>query len=90
MHKSAVTDHAVEKQWGGGESRHRIGKAKVIGTESGTKDGSVRQLRKRRYSIMNRDEGQYFLTYVFDELLGKIPRKKITWKLLVKPQLVLE
>ncbi len=36
------------------------------------------EIGKRGNNTMNRDEGQYFLTLVFDELLQKSPGRKLT------------
>ena len=78
-HKSAVTDHVVEHN-------HVIGwkEAKVIGTEQDRYKRWIKEaieIRKRREAIMNRDEGQYFLSHVFDELLmKKSPGKHPTGK----------
>ena len=75
VHKSAVTDHVVEKN-------HVIGwdRAKVIGTEQNRYKRWVKEaieIRKRRGATMNRDEGQYFLSHVFDELLlEKSPKRR--------------
>ena len=68
-HKSAVTDHVVEHN-------HVIGwkQAKVIGTEQNKYKRWIKEaieIRKRGDATMNRDEGQYFLTHVYDELLEK-------------------
>ena len=76
VHKSAVTDHVVEEN-------HVIGwrKAKVIGTESDRYKRWNREaieIRKRGHNTMNHDEGQYFPTHVFDELLEKSQGKKST------------
>lgn len=76
VHKSAVTDHVVE-------TNHVIGwgKAKVIGTEQDRYRRWIKEaieIRKRGDNIMNRDEGQYFLSHVYDELLKKSPDKKST------------
>ena len=67
IHKSAVTDHVVEQN-------HVIGwgRAKVIGTEQDRYKRWIKEaieIRKRRGATMNRDEGQYFLSHVYDELL---------------------
>ena len=75
VHKSAVTDHVVEKN-------HviRWGRAKGIGTEQNRYKRWVKEaieIRKRRGATMNRDEGQYFLSHVFDELLlEKSPKRR--------------
>ena len=75
VHKSAVTDHVVEQN-------HVIGwdRARVIGTEQNRYKRWVKEaieIRKRRGATMNRDEGQYFLSHVYDELLlEKSPKKK--------------
>ena len=69
VHKSAVTDHVVEHN-------HVMGwkDSKVIGTEQNKFKRWIKEaieIRKRGGATMNRDEGQYFLTHVFDELLTK-------------------
>ncbi len=75
IHKSAVTDHVVEQN-------HVIGwdKGKVIGTEQDRYRRWIKEaieIRKRGDTTMNRDEGQYHLTHVFDELLEeKSPRSR--------------
>ena len=66
-HKSAVTYHVVEK------NHVRWMNVKVIGT-----DRETIEIRKRGHNTMNRDEGQYFLTHIFDELLEKSPGKKLS------------
>ena len=53
---------------------HVIGweKAKVIGTEEDKYKRWIKEaieIRKRRGKTMNRDEGQYQLTHIFDEFL---------------------
>ena len=70
--KSAVTDHVVDKN-------HVIGwkEAKVIGTESNKRKRWIREaieIRKRKGDTMNRDEGTYHLSHVFDDLLS--PKEK--------------
>ena len=69
IHKSAITDHVVDKNhvigWGGGE-------AKIIGTEQDRFKPLIREaiaIRKKGGTTMNRDEGQYFLPRIFDEIL---------------------
>ena len=67
FHKSAITDHVVEKN-------HVIGwgEAKVVGTEQDRYKRWVKEaveIRKKGATTMNRDEGQYQLSHVFDELL---------------------
>ena len=76
VHKSAVTDHVVEHN-------HVIGwdRARVIGTEQNRYKRWVKEamkIRKRR----NRDEGQYFLSHVYDELLleKSLKKKKTNWQ----------
>ena len=71
-HKSAITDHVVDRN-------HVIGwkKGKVIGTEQNKYKRWIKEaieIRKREGHTMNRDEGQYHLTHVYDELLKKSPR----------------
>ena len=66
-HKSAITDHVADKN-------HVIGwtEAKVIGTEENRYKRWIKEaieIRKRGGKTMNRDEGQYQLTHIFDELL---------------------
>ena len=78
VHKSAVTDHVHDVV----EKNHVIGwdRAKVIGTEQNRFKRWVKEaieIRKRRGATMNRDEGQYFLSHVFDKLLlGKSPKRR--------------
>ena len=67
VHKSAITDHAVDKN-------HVIGwdEARVIGTEEDRYKRWVKEaieIRKRRGKTMNRDEGQYQLSHIYDEFL---------------------
>ena len=74
VHKSAVTDHVVEQN-------HVIGwdRARVIGTEQNRYKRWVKEameIKKRRGATMNRDEGQYFLSHVYDELLLQKSLKK--------------
>ena len=74
VHKSAVTDHVVEQN-------HVIGwdRARVIGTEQNRYNRWVKEameIRKRRGATMNRDEGQYFLSHAYDELLLEQSLKK--------------
>ena len=74
VHKSAVTDHVVEQN-------HVIGwdRARVIGTEQNRYKRWVKEameIRKRRGATMNRDEWQYFLSHVYDELLLQKSLKK--------------
>ena len=69
IHKSAITDHVVDKN-------HVIGwgDAKVIGTEQDRFKRWIKEaiaIRKKRGATMNRDEGQYFLSHVYDEILLK-------------------
>ena len=66
------TDHVVDKN-------HVIGwkEAKVIGTESNKHKRWIREaieIRKRKGDTMNRDEGTYHLSHVFDDLLS--PKEK--------------
>ena len=73
VHKSAITDHVVEHN-------HVIGwgEAKVIGTEQDRFKRWVKEaveIRKKRGTTMNRDEGQYHLSHIFDELLISSSRK---------------
>ena len=68
-HKSAITDHVVDKN-------HVIGwrEAKIIGTEQDRYKRWIKEamaIRKKGGTTMNRDEGQYFLSHVFDEILMK-------------------
>ena len=55
-------------------------RAKVIGTEQNRYKRWVKEaieIRKRRGATMNRNEGQYFLSHVFDELLlEKSPKRR--------------
>ena len=72
VNKSAVTDHAMD-------NNHVIGwgDAKVIGKEENRYKRWVKEameIRKRKGSTMNRDEGQYNLSHVFDEFLQREPR----------------
>ena len=68
------------------DSNHVIGwdEAKVIGTEQDRYKRWIREaieIRRRGDSTMNRDEGQYYLTHVFDDLLSsdkKSPDDKST------------
>ena len=65
--RSAITNQVVDKN-------HVIGwsDAKVIGTEEDEFKRWIKEgieIRKRGKSIMNRDEGQYNLTHIFDEFL---------------------
>ena len=67
IHKSAITDHVAEKN-------HVIGwgEAKVLGTEQDRYKRWIKEaveIRKKGATTMNRDEGQYHLSHVFDELL---------------------
>ena len=67
IHKSAITDHVVDKN-------HVIGwgEAKIIGTEQDRFKRWIKEaiaIRKRGGTTMNRDEGQYFLPHIFDEIL---------------------
>ena len=66
VHKSAITDHVVE-------SNHVINweEARIVGKESDRFKRWIKEaitIRKQG-NIMNRDEGQYNLTHVFDDLL---------------------
>ncbi|XP_072014852.1 uncharacterized protein [Amphiura filiformis] len=61
-HKSAITDHVVDKN-------HVIGwgEAEVIGTEQNRYTHWIKEaieIRKRRGTTMNRDEGQYQLSHI--------------------------
>ena len=83
-HKSAITDHVADKN-------HVIGwtEAKVIGTEENRYKRWIKEaieIRKRGGKTMNRDEGQYQLTHIFDELLvqpsgsrSKSPKETTNW-----------
>jgi hypothetical protein len=67
--KSAITDHVVD-------SNHVIGwtEARVLGTEQDKYKRWIKEaieIRKKRGTIMNRDEGQYFLTHIFYDLLSE-------------------
>ena len=69
IHKSAITDHVVDKN-------HVIGwgDAKIIGTEQDRFKRWIKEaiaIRKKGGATMNRDEGQYFLPHIFDEILMK-------------------
>ena len=71
-HKSAVTDHVVD-------NNHVIGwkEAKVIGTEGDRYKRWVKEaieIRKRKGTTMNRDEGQYQLSHIFNKFLQNEPR----------------
>ena len=79
-HKSAITDHVVDKN-------HVIGwgEAKIIGTEQDRYKRWIKEaiaIRKKGSTTMNRDEGQYFLSHVFDEILmkKKTPNWQINWQ----------
>jgi hypothetical protein len=66
--KSAITDHVVD-------TNHVIGwdEAMVIGTEQNKYKRWIREaieIRKKGSTTMNRDEGQYYLSHVFDDLLS--------------------
>ena len=66
VHKSAITDHVVE-------SNHVISwdEAKIVGRESDRYKRWIKEaitIRKQG-ATMNRDEGQYHLSHVFDDLL---------------------
>ena len=66
-YKSAITDHVADKN-------HVIGwkQAKVIGTEEDRYKRWIKEaieIRKRRGKTMNRDDGQYHFTHIFDEFL---------------------
>ena len=61
IHKSAITDHVIA--WG---------EAKIIGTEQNRFKHWIKEaiaIRKKGGTTMNRDEGQYFLPHIFDEIL---------------------
>ena len=67
IHKSAITDHVVDKN-------HVIGwgEAKIIGTEQDRFKRWIKEaiaIRKKGGTTMNRDEVQYFLPHIFDEIL---------------------
>ena len=66
-YKSAITDHVADKN-------HVIGwvQAKVLGTEEDRYKRWIEEaieIRKRRGKTMNRDDGQYQFTHIFDEFL---------------------
>ena len=66
-YKSAITDHVADKN-------HVIGwdQAKVLGTEEDRYKRWIKEaieIRKRRGKTMNRDDGQYQFTHIFDEFL---------------------
>ena len=71
VHKSAISDHVADKN-------HVIDwkEAKVIGTEENKRwIKEAVEIRKRRGMTMNRDEGQYQLSHLYDEFLVS-PGKK--------------
>ena len=78
-YKSAITDHVADKN-------HVIGweQAKVIGTEEDRYKRWIKEaieIRKRRGKTMNRDEGQYQFTHIFDEFLApKVSKSPIGQK----------
>ena len=77
-YKSAITDHVVDKN-------HVIGwgDAKVIGTEQDRYKRWIKEaveIRKMGRTTMNRDEGQYQLSHIFDEFLQQGPRKSLEGK----------
>ena len=66
VHKSAITDHVMD-------NNHIIdwGEAKIVGRESDRYKRWIKEaitIRKQG-TTMNRDEGQYNLSHVFDDLL---------------------
>ena len=67
-HKSAISDHVVDYN-------HLINwdEARIIGRESDRYKHRIKEaIAIRKYgSMMNRDEGQYQLSHVFDNLLKK-------------------
>ena len=75
--KSATTDHVAD-------TNHVINwsETKVIDNETDYYKRWIKEavhIRKRRGATMNRDEGQYHLTHVYDEHL--LPKdKKINWQ----------
>ena len=67
--KSAISDHAAR-------ANHVIDwdKAKIIGREHNRKAREVREameIRKRGATVLNREEGTYLLSHVFDPLLSR-------------------
>ena len=77
-HKSAITDHVVDKN-------HIIGwgEAEVIGTEQNRYTRWIKEaieIRKRRGTTMNRDEGQNQLSHIFDDFLTQGPKKSLERK----------
>ena len=86
VHKSAITDHVADKN-------HVIGwgEAEVMCTEQDRYKRWIREaieIRKRRGATMNRDEGQYQLTHIFDDLLfsaSKNPAENKTGNTVVTP-----
>ena len=65
--KSATTDHVAD-------TNHVIdwGEVKIVGNETNKYTRWVKeaiQIRKTGADNLNRDEGQYFLTHIFDDLL---------------------
>ena len=67
-HKSAITDHVVDKNHVIGWGRLRSLVLNKTDTNAGLK---IIAIRKKGGTTMNRDEGQYFLSHVFDEILMK-------------------
>ncbi len=68
LNKSAITDHAARENhiinWDG---------AKIIGWESDRMTRWIREavnIRKEEKNTMNRDEGAYHLSHVYDTLLS--------------------
>ena len=58
----------------GQESCYWMGEAKIIGNEQDRYKRWIKEaiaIRKKGGTTMNRDEGQYFLSHVFDEILMK-------------------
>ena len=77
-HKSAITDHVVDKN-------HIIGwgEAEVIGTEQNRYTRWIKEaieIRKRRGTTMNRDEGQYQLSHIYDDFLKQGSKKSLGGK----------
>ena len=75
MHKSAISDHVVD-------NNHLMNweEASIIGEES---DRYMRWIKeaiaiRKEGTTMNRDEGQYYLSHVFDDLLKKSTSNLVT------------
>ena len=72
--KSAITDQALQN--------NRVinwDDAKVLQMESDTSARYIREsiwIRKRGTNVMNRDEGAYFLSHVYDPLLTSLDDRK--------------